>query len=290
MDPAKVTIVIPALNEALAIDGALRAVRQRLPEAEIIVVNDGSTDDTARIAREAGAQVIDHPRCRGYGASLATGTREASRDYVLYCDGDGQHSADDVAKLVDEVDGYDMVVGQRGQDSHVPLSRKPGKRILRWFADYLAGQKIPDLNSGLRIVRREVMLRYLHLMPEGFSYSTTSTFAMMKTGRMVKYVPIRVAARVGKSTVNQFRHGFGTLMLMLRLTVLFEPLKVFLAVSGWMLAISVLSFMFDVWRLVSRDSAGLSDSTVLLSIATLIIFMFGLLCDQVSAIRRDRCL
>ncbi len=290
MDPAQVTVVIPALNEALAIGDTVRAVRERLPGVEIIVVNDGSTDDTGRIAGEAGALVIDHQHRRGYGASLETGTRAAQRDYVLYCDGDGQHSAADVARLIEEADGYDMVVGARGSDSHAPLSRRPGKRILRWFANYLAGQKIPDLNSGLRIVRREVMTRYLHLMPEGFSYSTTSTFAMMKTGRRVKYVPIQVAPRLGKSTVKQFRHGFETLLLVLRLAVLFEPLKVFLTVSGGMLAISVASFAIDIWRLVRLGAPGLSDSTVLLSIATLIIFMFGLLCDQVSAIRRDRCL
>ena len=286
MDANQVTVIIPALNEAAAIESVVRSVLERVPGVELIVLDDGSSDNTGSLAAAAGARVIAHDHPRGYGAALRTGTQTSERDYVLFCDADGQHSAEDVARLISAVDGYDMVVGQRRYDSHVPMSRRPGKQLLRWFADYLAGQRIPDLNSGLRIVRRDVLTRYLHLMPEGFSFSTTSTFALMKTGRRIKYVPIKVAPRVGKSTVRQFRHGMQTLMLMLRLTVLFEPLKVFLTASGMMLGLSLLSLLIDL----VRNVAGISDTTVILSITTLTIFMFGLLCDQVSAIRRDRCL
>lgn len=291
MEQNLVSVVIPALNEAEAIGDVVRNIRDRLPQVELLVVNDGSSDATAAVAEKAGARVVSHDHPRGYGAALSSGVREASREYVLFCDGDGQHSAADVARLIDVADGYDMVVGKRGADSHRQLSRRPGKMILRWFADYLAGEKIPDLNSGLRIFRCDVLKRFLHLMPTGFSFSTTSTFAMLKTGQRIKWVPITVAPRVGKSTVRQFQHGMQTILLMVRLTVLFEPLKVFLNVAGWLLLLSVVMFSADMAKTYFNPKAGgISDTTVILSIATLLVFLFGLLCDQVSAIRRERCL
>jgi glycosyltransferase involved in cell wall biosynthesis len=282
----QVSVVIPALNEAAAIEAVVRSVRERLPEIEVIVIDDGSSDGTGNLAEAAGARVIRHDSPQGYGSSLQTGTRLSTREYVLYCDGDGQHTADDVVRIVAELEGFDMVVGKRGRDSHHQLARRPGKRVLRWFADYLAGEKIPDLNSGLRAIRRELILRYLHLMPEGFSFSTTSTFAMLKTHRRIKYIPIKVEARVGQSTVKMFRHGMQTILLMIRLTVLFEPLKVFLTVAGGLFVLTLISLAIDL--IVS--GAGIGDATVALSMGTLIIFMFGLLCDQVSAIRREKCL
>ena len=179
----QVSIVIPAFNEAAAIGPVIEQLRARFPESELIVIDDGSKDATAQIAEKAGARVIRHPRNRGYGAALRTGTTQATRDYVLFCDSDGQHSADDVGRIMEAGDDCDMVVGARTQVSHVPMSRRPGKFILAKFADYLAGEKIPDLNSGLRMIRREVLIKYLHLMPHGFSFSTTSTFAFLKTNR-----------------------------------------------------------------------------------------------------------
>lgn len=284
MTPDHVTIIIPAFNEAGAIGPVIERLRTRLPEAELLVVNDGSSDATAAIAEAAGAKVISHPRNRGYGAALRTGTLQATREYVLFCDSDGQHSVEDVSRIIEASDGCDMVVGARTQESHVPLSRRPGKFILRRFADYLAGEKIPDLNSGLRMIRREVLLKYLHLMPSGFSFSTTSTFAMLKTNRKIKWVPITVVERVGKSTVSQWKHGPQTLLLLVRLTVLFEPLKVFLQIAAGVFALDVLSFALD---LINYQRLHISPTTVLLGMASLLIFLFGLLCDQVSALRRE---
>ena len=285
MKPNDVSIVIPAFNEAAAIGPVVERLRAKLPEAELIVVNDGSSDDTARIAEAAGAQVVTHARNRGYGAALRTGALCATREYVLFCDSDGQHSVEDVTRVMDAgEDGCDMVVGARTQASHVPLTRRPGKFILRRFADYLAGEKIPDLNSGLRMIRREVLLKYLHLMPQGFSFSTTSTFAMLKTNRHVKWVPITTVERVGKSTVRQLKHGPQTLLLLVRLTVLFEPLKVFLRIAAGVFALDVLSFALD---LLNYQRLHISPTTVLLGMAALLVFLFGLLCDQVSALRRE---
>jgi glycosyltransferase involved in cell wall biosynthesis len=283
MDAANVSIVIPALNEQGAIGDVVSSLVAKFPEAEIIVVDDGSSDDTAEVAKTAGANVISHEFQRGYGSALRTGTLSATGEYVLFCDGDGQHSAEDVGMLIDKCDDHDLVIGVRGSDSHQSFSRRPGKFLLGVFANFLAGTKIPDLNSGLRIFKRDTLKAYLHLMPPGFSFSTTSTFAMIKGHRNYTYVPIKVEKRIGKSTVRQLKHGPVTLMLILRLAVLFDPLKVFLPVAGVLFGLCLVSFGLDLF-----NKSGIADTTVILSIATIIVFMFGLLCDQVSAIRREK--
>jgi glycosyltransferase involved in cell wall biosynthesis len=285
MNVNNITIVIPALNEGQSIANVVRNLIQRFGSPEILVINDGSEDNTEEEAQKAGARVINHIRNRGYGWCLRTGTLASERDYVLFCDADGQHTAEDVERVANAIDGFDMVVGKRGNDSHISLLRVPGKFILRKFADFLAGERIPDLNSGLRIIRRKVLLKYLHLMPNGFSFSTTSTFALLKGNYSIKWVPITAGERrIGKSTVRQLKHGPQTLMLILRLTVLFEPLKIFLLVTKWLALFSLISLGVDI---AQGGDTGLSDTTVLLSISTLIIFMFGLLCDQVSSLRRE---
>ena len=284
MNIDNVTVIIPAFNEEASIGEMVQSLFSRFPTAEIIVVNDGSTDETGVIAQKAGAKVINHSRNYGYGSSLRTGIEESNRDYVLFCDGDGQHSVDDVELLIKTCDEYDMVVGRRSRVSHVPFSRRAGKYIMKKFANFLAGQRIPDLNSGLRIMRREIITKYLHLMPRGFSFSTTSTFAFLKSNRNVKYVRITVKKRVGNSTVSQWKHGPQALMLMLRLTVLFEPLKVFMSVAALLFLLSLASLLIDV---IVSGAAGIGDTTVMLCISTLLVFMFGLLCDQVSSLRRE---
>lgn len=278
-----VSIVIPAFNEENGIGDVVRGLLKSLPESEIIVVNDGSTDRTAEVANVPGVKVITHPRNLGYGASLKTGTRAAQGCYILFCDADGQHTPEDVGRVAREVLGNDMVVGARDAESHQPLVRRPGKAVLRWFANTLAGIKIPDLNSGLRAFHRETLLRYLHLMPDGFSFSTTSTFAMLKSNRRVLWLPITVKKRVGKSTVSQIRHGPQTLMLLLRISVLFEPLKVFISVSMVLFGLALSSLLLDVFLF-----SNLADTTVLLTLSGLLVFMSGLLCDQVSALRRQQ--
>jgi hypothetical protein len=203
---------------------------------------------------------------------------------VLFCDADGQHRIEDVARVMAECNNCTMVVGARTQDSHVSRNRRPGKFIIQHWANILARQKIPDINSGLRIIEKCVLLKCLHLMPTGFSFSTTSTFALLKGDYAVKWVPITVQARIGKSTVKQLRHGPQTLMLMLRLTVLFEPLRVFLFVTAVLLGLSFASFTYDM---ITTHFHKVSNTTVFFSISTLLVFMFGLLCDQVSALRRE---
>ncbi len=281
--PQTVTVLIPAYNEEQAIADVVRELKETVPDYDILVVDDGSADATAELAARAGATVVRHDVNRGYGAALATGIRSIDTDLVVFFDADGQHDPNDVARLVAEMGECDMAVGARTGESHTDLRRVPGKKVLRVFANYLARERIADVNSGLRAFRRDVILRYLHLMPTGFSFSTTSTFAMLKAGCRTKWIPIVTRKRVGSSTVKQFKHGPQTIMLMLRLTVLFDPLRVFLPISGFLMlaaaAMTITNFIF--FRLAVPSTA------VLFGIASVIVFMLGLVTDQVSAIRRE---
>jgi len=279
----EVTVVIPALDEVEVIGKVVEDLVGRYPDYEVLVIDDGSTDGTGDAASAAGARVIRHEWNKGYGAALRTGCRAARGDIVCFFDADGQHHAEDVARLVAEVGPHDMVVGARTRDSHAPLSRRPGKFVLRVFADALAGIEIPDLNSGLRAFKRDVLLKYLHLMPSGFSFSTTSTFAMLKSDRPVKWVPITIEKRVGKSSVSQVRHGLQTLLLMIRLTTLFEPLRVFLPVSALLFGGGVAYF---VGNLVY--GLGVTDVVVMSTVSGIMVFLMGLLMDQVAALRREK--
>jgi len=278
-----VTVIVPALNEAAAIGQVVGDLVGRYPEYEVLVIDDGSVDSTGAIAASAGAQVVRHEWNKGYGATLRTGCRAAHGDIVVCFDGDGQHDAAEVQRLVDEIGPHDMVVGTRSPDSYEPLVRRPGKWILVAFANFLAGVKIPDVNSGFRAFKRDVIMRYLHLMPTGFSFSTTSTFAMLKSGRPVKWIPIKVKRRTGRSSVSQARHGLQTLLLMVRLTTLFEPLKVFLPVSGafMLVAIGFLIANLCLGRKVPQTS-------VIMSVSSIMVFLMGLVMDQVAALRREK--
>ena len=280
----EVSIIVPALNEEQSIEQVVRGLVTSFPSSEIIVVNDGSTDKTEMLANQAGALVVNHDSRRGYGAALRSGILASTRDFVLFCDADGQHRIEDVARVMAECSNCSMVVGARTTNSHVPINRRPGKFIIQHWANILANQKIPDINSGLRIIEKCVLLKCLHLMPTGFSFSTTSTFALMKGNYGVKWVPITVQARKGDSTVKQLRHGPETMMLMLRLTVLFEPLRVFLFVTFVLFGISLSSFAYDM---IATNFQKVSITTEFFSVSTLLVFLFGLLCDQVSALRRE---
>ena len=280
----EVSIIVPALNEEQSIEQVVRGLVTSFPSSEIIVVNDGSTDKTEMLANQAGALVVNHDSRRGYGAALRSGILASTRDFVLFCDADGQHRIEDVARVMAECSNCSMVVGARTTNSHVPINRRPGKFIIQHWANILANQKIPDINSGLRIIEKCVLLKCLHLMPTGFSFSTTSTFALMKGNYAVKWVSITVQARKGESTVKQLRHGPETMMLMLRLTVLFEPLRVFLFVTFVLFGISFFSFAYDM---IATNFQKVSITTEFFSVSTLLVFLFGLLCDQVSALRRE---
>ncbi|MEK6644161.1 MAG: glycosyltransferase family 2 protein [Planctomycetota bacterium] len=278
------TLVIPAYNEARVIGAVLDELATAPGCREIIVVDDGSTDGTVAEATRRGVRVLSHPYNRGYGAALKTGIQAVTTDYVITCDADGQHGLSEVMRVVAEATTHDMVVGARDENSHQSFTRMPGKRILAWFANLLAARKIPDLNSGLRSFRTEVIRRYLHLMPDGFSFSTTSTLAMFRTGASVQYVSISTRQREGRtSSVKIFQDGFRVLMLIVNLTVLFNPMRVFVPLSFFFMGASVVYFiLFSIFERVH-----ITESMVLLFITGVILFFLGIVCEQVSAIRRE---
>jgi glycosyltransferase involved in cell wall biosynthesis len=285
--PKRVTIVIPAYNEEGGIGAVLTELRGALPPgvAEIIVVDDGSTDRTAEIAEAAGVRVLRHPINRGYGASLKTAIKATTSEYVLTMDADGQHRLEDVAALCAAVSGDappDCVIGHRTQLFHSRLWRMPGKWFLTRLARVLTQREIRDLNSGLRVIRRDVLTKYMHLCPSGFSFSTTITVALASRGYQIEFVPIKVAPRVGKSTVS-VRTGFQTIMLVLRLASLFNPLRVFVPLA-------MLFILFGIgWTIPYLiDGRGLTVAAMLSILTGVLLFGLGLICDQVAQLRLER--
>ncbi len=293
-DPARerggaktVSIVVPAFNEALAIGGVVAGLKEACPEHEIIVVDDGSTDGTSEtIANVSQIRIIRHKVNSGYGSAWKTGIRAAAGDVLVFFDGDGQFDPADVERLVRRLreEDLDMVVGARVGSGHTPVFRRPGKWLLGETANFLTKQKISDLNCGLRAVRKEVISRYLHLYPDGFSASTTATITFLMRRYAVAFEPIEVRQRVGVSTVSVMRDGFGTLVLIGRLIALFDPLRIFLPIA-------VVSFLFSIaYSLVIALVVG-KGVPVLGGIAFLFAifcFLLGLICDQVSALRLER--
>jgi glycosyltransferase involved in cell wall biosynthesis len=281
-----ITIIIPAFNEVASIGNVLNGLRDWRERAEIIVIDDASTDRTAEIALSAGVRVLRHARNKGYGAALKTGIRAASGEIVLMMDADSEHNAEQIGALLDALGNNDMVVGARSKGSHTPFIRKPGKWILGKVANYLAQTKIPDLNSGLRAFKRDVAKRFLHILPNGFSFTTTLTLALFKEGYNIVYAPITTTPRVGSaSTVNPIRDGFNTIMLIIRIVSLFDPLRVFVPTSVFLFLVGVIYWVLDIYF---RQRVNIPTGAVLVILASVIIFMFGILADQVSAIRREK--
>lgn len=278
------TVVIPAYNEAGAIGPVLERLKVTSPELieAIIVVDDGSSDDTAAIAENAGVRVIQHRRNKGYGASLKTGIRAAHTEFVLTMDSDGQHKAEDIGRLWERAGQSDMVVGQRTSLIHSPLWRMPGKWLLSYMANYLTRQHIPDLNSGFRLMRREVVMKYMHLCPPGFSFSTTITMAFFNRGYNVAYVPIDVKKRVGTSTIS-LATGLETIILILRIATLFDPLRIFIPISVFTASVGIL------WGIpYGLSGRGVSVGSMLAIVTALLMFSLGLICDQISQLRLER--
>ena len=280
-----VSIIIPAFQEhqniALVVKGVHAACENLACEREVIVVCDGSTDGTGDVAKAAGANVIRHPYNKGYGAALKTGILAAAGRTVIFIDADGQHDANDIVRLVAERKSYDMVVGARKGMAGSPLWRKPGKIFLGWLANYLTRRKIPDLNSGYRALDRQMAVRLLPLMPNGFSFSTTSTIAAFSFGHTVNYIPINISKRADNKSTVKMADGFHTIKLIIRLVVLFSPLRIFLPIS---LVTFVIGCGFTAH---SYFMAGESSIRGLIALLASVQFaLFGILVDQVVAVRR----
>lgn len=276
--------IIPAYDAERTVGEVVRSLRAVWPEgAPLLVIDDGSTDRTAEVARAAGAEVIVHPKNLGKGAALRTGMREALRRGAVVAvsvDADGQHRAEDVAKLIAARRPEAMVVGGRGQGAYQVASRKPGKWLLTKVAESIAGERIPDLNSGLRIFDRALVSRFLYLLPDGFSASTTVTLLFYRRGFDISYVPIQTVVRVGTSTVKPLRDGLATLYLILKLVIVFHPLRFFVPPG---IALVAIGFTQGTYRaLVS--GRGFTVAGLLVAVTGLLTLFFGILADQISTL------
>lgn len=285
------SIIIPCFNEGEVIHEVVTHLKSYLAEQateahEIIVVDDCSTDDTPVVLKKLeGIRVLRHPVNRGYGAAIKTGIRQARGEYVATYDGDGQHNPADLWHLCQKIASEDwaLVVGARAKLLHSKLWRMPGKWVLGWLANFLSRTKIPDLNSGLRVFRKDVISRYLHLCADRFSFSTTSTLILLNRGYPLAYVPIEVNSRHGKSTVSLMT-GYETFLLILRVICLFDPLRVFIPASIFFTVTGLLLGMYPYFIL----NRPLTTGAVLVMLAGILIFFFGLLADQISALRKEK--
>jgi glycosyltransferase involved in cell wall biosynthesis len=279
-DAADVSVIIPAYNEGTAIAAVVSSIGAAAPWREIIVVDDGSADETASIALQAGAVVVRHPYNKGNGAAVKSGIRRASGQFVLIVDGDGQHRATDARRLVARLGEFDLVIGARAGITQATRTRRIGNALLNWFAGYLTGRRIPDLTSGFRAARREHLLEFLHLLPNGFSTPTTTTLAFMKGGYNVAFEPTEAAARVGSSKIRLASDGTKFLMIILKIATLFSPLRVFLPIA-------IVSFLvgvgYAIWTIATQSH--ITNSSVLLIVLAVMVFLVGLVSEQISALR-----
>ncbi|MBQ0725254.1 MAG: glycosyltransferase family 2 protein [Cycloclasticus sp.] len=274
------SIVMPCLNEAKNLGALLPKLKELHAEAEILVIDDGSTDKSVEICRQFDVKVISHPHPLGNGAAIKTGARNASGEIIVFMDADGQHKPKDIQRLLDKLaEGYDMVVGARESGSHASKKRLLGNAIFNQLASFMTGHKIEDLTSGFRAVRAKHFKRFLYLLPNGFSYPTTSTMAFFRSALPVAYIPIKAGKREGKSKIKLLKDGLRFFIIILKIGALFSPMRLFLPTS-------VACFLLGVVNHISTYamSGNFSNGTLLLYVASVFIFLMGILSEQISSL------
>lgn len=276
-----VSIVIPAKNEALAISNVITQVFKVLPDVEVIVVNDGSTDETEQLALEAGAKVISHCYSMGNGAAIKTGARAASGDIIVFMDSDGQHSPSDIPKLLEKINkGYDLVVGARSSSSQASMGRLVANSFYNRFSSWMVGHKVDDLTSGFRAVVRSKFLQFLYMLPNGFSYPTTSTMAFFRAGYAVAYVPITVHKRLGESHIKIWKDGIRFLLIIFKIGTLYSPLKLAAPLCAVLFLLGLGHYGY------TYNTAGrFTNMSALLFISSLLFFALGLISEQISTLQ-----
>jgi len=284
MNEFKISVIIPAYNEASTIVDIVSKIKTLYPDFEIIVVNDGSVDETATLAKSSGADVYSHPYNTGNGAAIKSGIRMASGDILVFMDADLQHNPEDIAIMLNYFPDYDMVVGARSKKGQTSLGRAFGNKIYDWLASYVAKFNVQDLTSGFRAIKSDIAKQFLYLLPNSYSYPATLTLAVLRTGRALKYVPIKVKVRkAGRSNINIFKDGIRFFMIIVKICTLFSPFRIFLPVSFFMfcLGLSYYMYTFFSWGRFTNMSA-------LLFTTSIIIFMMGLISEQICQMRFER--
>lgn len=281
----RLSIILPAKNEAEGLRRTLPGLKDRFPEAEILVVDDGSTDATAEVAQALGAVVLSSPYSMGNGAAVKRGARAATGAVLVFMDADGQHDAAHVQRLLDRLaQGFDMVVGARGRDGQANLSRGLANGLYNRIASWMTGHHVADLTSGFRAVRALKFKEFLHLLPNGFSYPTTITMAFFRSAYPVAYEPIPVAQRIGKSHIRPVRDGLRFLLIIFKIATLYSPVKLF-APTGFMFFLTGVGYYGYTYATMGR----FTNMSALLLSAAVIIFLIGLVSEQITALtyRRD---
>ena len=274
----KISVVLPAKNESGAIGQTIRKIRELDVAYEIIVINDGSTDSTKAIAEQAGAKVVSHPYSKGNGAAIKTGARAATGDIIVFMDADGQHDPQDIPRLLEKINqGYDLVVGARQKGSQASIGRGIANKLYNNLATYMTEHPVEDLTSGFRAVRADKFREFLYLLPNGFSYPTTSTMAFFRAGYSVSYVPIHAAKRIGKSHINPIKDGIRFFLIIFKIATLFSPLKMFLPIA------MILFVMATGWYGYTLYEFGrFTNMSALLYTGSVMIFLMGLISEQIT--------
>jgi glycosyltransferase involved in cell wall biosynthesis len=277
-----ISIILPAKNEAESLRILLPKLRQHYPEAEIIVVNDGSVDHTAEICHQNHVRVVSHVYSMGNGAAIKTGARNATGDNLVFMDADGQHDPADIDRLLDKLDsGFDMAVGARQTDTHASLARKIGNSLYNRLASWMTGYPIEDLTSGFRAARARHFKRFLYLLPNKFSYPTTITMAFFRAGLPVAYIPIQAINRQGnsKSHIRLFHDGFRFFIIILKIGALFSPMRFFLPISAllFVIGLSYYGYTYINW-------GRLTNMSTILILSSLFTFLIGIVSEQISAL------
>ena len=281
----RISIILPAKNEAAALAGLLPRLRGLYPQAEILVVDDGSTDATRQVCAEAGVRCLSSPYAMGNGAAIKRGARAATGEVLVFMDGDGQHDPADVARLLAKLEeGYDMAVGARDWGSQAGVGRGVANTFYNWLASRMTGHPVADLTSGFRAVRAGKFREFLYLLPNGFSYPTTCTMAFFRSAYPVAYVPIKAAARVGKSHIRPFKDGLRFLLIIFKIATLYSPLKLFAPAALVFFLLGCLNY-----AITFLHSGRLTNMSTLLWSAAVIVFLIGLVSEQITMLmyRRD---
>lgn len=277
---SKISIIIPAKNEADGLSRILPVLNAELPGAEIIVVNDGSTDETEQICSNYHVSQVKHPYSMGNGAAIKSGARHATREILVFMDADGQHDPGDIPRLLEKLqEGYCMVVGARRLDTHASFSRKIGNQIYNKLASLMTGYVIEDLTSGFRAAYRKHFIKFLYLLPNGFSYPTTSTMAFFRSGLAVGYVPILAAQRSGKSHIKLLKDGLRFFIIILKVGGLFSPMRLFLPTSAFLFVTGICYYLYTYITAERFTNMG-----VMILLSSLFIFLMGIMAEFISSL------